>query len=39
MKFSVMSRENAKKFSFGKIDKKTVIISITDVDSEYNKFK
>ena len=38
MIFSVMSREKARKFSFSKIDKKTVIISITDVDSEYNKF-
>lgn len=37
-KFTVMSRSAARKFSFGDIPEKTIIISITDVNSEYNRF-
>ena len=37
-KFTVMSRSAAKKFSYGNIPEKTVIISITDVGSEDNRF-
>lgn len=37
-KFTVMSRSAAKKFSFGNIPEKTIIISITDVGSEDNRF-
>lgn len=39
MKFSVMSRQNARKFSFGNIPEKTIIVSITDVQSDFNHFK
>lgn len=37
-KFTVMSRSGARRFSFGNIAEKTVIISITDVDSDNNRF-
>lgn len=34
MKFEVMSRQNAKRYSFKKHDEKSIIISITNVDLE-----
>lgn len=37
-KFTVMSRNAARRFSFGNIEEKTIIISITDVCSENNRF-
>lgn len=38
MQFIVLSREKARKFSYTNIDKPTIIISITDVGSEPNRF-
>ena len=38
MKFEVMSREKAKRMSFNPNIEDCIIISITDVESEYNKF-
>ena len=37
-KFTVMSRSAAKKFSYGNIPERTIIVSITDVASDDNRF-
>ena len=37
-KFTVMSRKDASKYSFGSVDEKTIIVSITDVNSRDNTF-
>lgn len=37
-RFTVMSRKDASKYSFGAINEKTIIVSITDVGSRDNTF-